>query len=282
MPLVSTKQMLLDAQKGGYAVGAFNAENMEMVQAIICAAQSTGSPVIIQSTPTTVKYIGLEQFAAMVTVIGRQTLTPFAVHLDHGDTYDLAARAILSGYTSVMIDGSTKPYEENISLSRKVVELAALAEVPVEAELGKLAGKEDGLVIEDADYTDPDVAADFAIRTGIDSLAVAIGTAHGLYAKTPKLDVARLAKIRSRVNVPLVLHGASGLSEIEVCRCIDEGICKVNFATELRIAYSQAVSQTFINQPSVFDPKAYGKAGRNSVQLLVEKWMKVLRSAGRA
>lgn len=282
MTLVSTKKMLLDAQSGGYAVGAFNAENMEMAQAIISAAQALNAPVIVQTTPSTVKYGDLRQFSALIQAIGSEAQTPVAIHLDHGDSYELAARAVLAGYTSVMIDGSAKPYEENVAITRKVVEIASLAGVSVEAELGKVGGKEDGLFVEDEAYTDPETAADFAKRTAVDSLAVAIGTAHGLYAKTPKLDVMRLKEIRRRVDIPLVLHGASGLSEDDVRRCIGEGICKVNFATELRIAYSNAVSQTFSQKPDVFDPKVYGKAARIQVQKLVENWITVLGCAGRA
>ncbi len=281
MPLVSTKKMLMDAQKGGYAVGAFNAENMEMAQAIIGAAQAMGAPVIVQTTPSTVKYGGLRQFFGLVQAISRDAHVPVAIHLDHGDTYDLAVQAVLANYTSVMIDGSGKPYEENVALTRKVVEVASLAGVSVEAELGKVGGKEDGLTVEEEAYTDPETAADFAQRTAVDSLAVAIGTAHGLYAKKPRLDVMRLKEIHRRVDIPLVLHGASGLSEEDVRRCIGEGICKVNFATELRIAYSQAVSQTFEQKPDVFDPKVYGKAARLQVQKLVENWMTVLGCAGK-
>lgn len=280
MALVTTKEMLLDAQSRGYAVGAFNIENLEMAQAVICAAQAQRAPVILQTTSGTLKYATPAEYCAIVTALARKADVPVAMHLDHGDSFDLAAQCLLAGYSSVMIDGSRLDYEGNVALTRRVVELSSLAGVPVEAELGTVGGKEDTLSAVGCQYTDPAQAADFAARTGISSLAVAIGTAHGVYKERPKLDVERLKAIRKVVDIPLVLHGASGLSQEQVVSCVHEGICKVNFATELRAAYTQGVTEALKAAP--IDPKAYGKAGRAQVQQLVEKWMGICGAAGKA
>lgn len=269
MPLVTTTEMLLDAQRGGYAVGAFNVENMEMAQAVVAAAEELNAPVIIQTTPSTVKYASLELFFANVAVLAKNARIPAAMHLDHGDSFDLAARAIRAGYTSIMIDGSHDAFEMNIDVTSRVVAAAKPNGVPVEAELGKVGGKEDDLDGGDGGYTDPQAAKVFAEKTGISSLAVAIGTAHGVYASVPKLDVERLKRIRGLVDIPLVLHGASGLDDKDVAECIREGICKVNFATELRIAFSNGVKEVLGKEPDTFDPKKYGAVGREHVKKLV-------------
>ena len=253
MPLTTTTEMLLDAQRGGYAVGAFNVENMEMVQAVVEAAESLGSPVILQTTPSTVKYGGLDQYHAMVTAAAARATVPVALHLDHGDSFELSARALRVGYTSVMFDGSSRPYDENVAISAAVVRMCAPAGIPVEGELGKVGGKEDSLHVAEVAYTDPDQAADFVERTGVSSLAVAIGTAHGVYSGVPVLDVALLARIRLTVDIPLVLHGGSGLSDDAIRECIRTGIAKVNFATELRIAFSRAVATYLGDAPTTID-----------------------------
>lgn len=282
MPLVTTEKMLLDAQRGGYAVGAFNIENMEMAQAVVAAAEELSAPVIIQTTPGTVKYAGLDLYFANVATLARAARVPVALHLDHGESFDLAMQAIRAGYTSIMIDGSHEPFEGNIGVSRRVVAVAAPNRIPVEAELGKVGGKEDGLDGGAGGYTEPSEAKAFVERTGVSSLAVAIGTAHGVYSGTPKLDVARLREIRALVEIPLVLHGASGLADADVQECIREGICKVNFATELRIAYSDGVKETLAKSPDVFDPKKYGAAGRERVKRLVMDRMRVCGCQDRA
>ena len=269
MPLVTSEAMLLKAQAGGYAVGAFNVENMEMVQAVIAAAEETHAPVILQTTPSTVKYASLALYYANAAAEAAKVSVPVAIHLDHGNSFELAMQALRTGYTSIMIDGSHSPFEENITLTRRVVDAAAANNVPVEAELGKVGGKEDDLDGGSGGYTDPEEAREFVERTGVTSLAVAIGTAHGVYKGEPRLDVERLKEIRKLVSVPLVLHGASGLSDESVKSCIREGICKVNFATELRIAYSDGVKAFLTENPDAFDPKAYGKAGRERVKALV-------------
>ena len=255
MPLVTSKQMLLDAQKGGYAVGAFNAENMEMVKAIIRAAEELKAPVMIQTTPSTVKYASLAMFVGMVAAEARDASIPVCLHLDHGSSFELAVQAVKEGYTSVMIDGSKLSFEGNVDVSARVVAVAHPNHIPVEAELGKVGGKEDDLEAVADTNTDPLQAKEFAERTGIDSLAVAIGTAHGFYVGTPVLDKERLSEIRRTVDIPLVLHGASGLSDEDVADCVARGICKVNFATELRKAYTDAGKKLLEEKPETFDPK---------------------------
>ena len=261
MPFVTTGDMMKNAQAGGYAIGAFNAENLEMVQAIIAAAEAEKAPVIIQTTPGTLKYAGPECFAALVNRLARDASVPVAMHLDHGNSYELAETCAREGYTSLMIDGSKLPFEENIMLTRKVVGMAG--NLPVEAELGTVGGKEDGMEAK-PQYTDPGEAAEFVKRTGISSFAVAIGTAHGVYKGEPKLDLDRLSEVRAKVDIPLVLHGTSGVPENQVRECIRRGICKVNYATDLRIAFTAGVKKAIAEQPDAFDPKKYLSAGRRA------------------
>ena len=282
MPLVTSEEMLLQAQRGGYAVGAFNIENMEMVQAVIQAAEELRAPVLLQTTPSTVRYAGVALYAANAAAAAREASVPVALHLDHGSSFALAMQALRAGYTSLMIDGSQKPLDENIALTAQVVAAASPNRIPVEAELGRVGGKEDDLDGGAGGYTDPGEAAEFVRRTGVSSLAVAIGTAHGVYHGTPRLDVGRLEEIRRAVDIPLVLHGASGLSDEAVRECIRAGICKVNFATELRIAYTRGVRRVLEEDPDVFDPKRYGSAGRDEVRELVKNRMTVCGCAGKA
>jgi tagatose 1,6-diphosphate aldolase GatY/KbaY len=273
MPLVTSEKILLDAQKGGYAVGAFNAENMEMVQAIIQAAEELKAPVIIQTTPGTIKYGGLRYYYSNVYAGASMASVPVVLHLDHGSSFELASQAFREGYTSIMIDESKLPFEQNIAVSKKVVEMCFPSNIPVEAELGRVGGKEDNIVSNEDIYTDPEKAVEFVKRTGVSSLAVAIGTAHGFYAKTPVLDVNRLTEIRKVVDIPLVLHGASGLTDEQVTECVKRGICKVNFATELRDAFSKGVKKAISDNPNVIDPKTYNKEGIKCVKELVKHKM---------
>ena len=283
MPLVTTKQMLLDAQKGNYAVGAFNVENMEMVMAVIEAAEELKSPVIMQTTPSTVKYAGLDFFLANVKAAAERASVPVAMHLDHGSSFELAMQAYRTGYTSIMIDGSHGSFEENIAVSKAVADACTPSGIPVEAELGKVGGKEDDLDGgDDNPYTDPDQAVEFVKRTGITSLAVAIGTAHGVYKGEPKLDLDRLSEIREVVDIPLVLHGTSGVPDETVTECVNRGICKVNYATDLRIAFTKGVSEVFSENPDVIDPKKYNACGKERVKEYVMSKMKVCKSVGKA
>ena len=275
MPLVTSEKMLADAQKGGYAVGAFNVENMEMVKAVIAAAEELHAPVMLQTTPSTIKYGTLETYYAIVAAEAKKAAVPVCLHLDHGSSFELAVQALKAGYTSVMIDGSHEDLEGNIAVSKKVADVAKACGIPVEAELGKVGGKEDDLEAEADTNTDPMEAKEFVERTGVTSLAVAIGTAHGFYKGTPVLDKERVSEIRKVVSIPLVLHGASGLSDDEVRDCVRRGICKVNFATELRAAYTAAGKKLIEEKPDTFDPKKLGVVGMEAVKQLVIERMKV-------
>ena len=283
MALVTTKQLLLDAQKGGYAVGAFNVENMEMVQAVVAAAEELRSPVIMQTTPSTVKYANLNYIYENVKVAAQESSVPVVIHLDHGNSFELAMQAYRTGYTSIMIDGSHEGFEDNIALTSAVVKACHPGEVPIEAELGKVGGKEDDLDGGEGDpYTNPQEAAEFVERTGIDSLAVAIGTAHGVYKGVPKLDFSRLSEIRKAVSIPLVLHGTSGVPDEDVAECIKRGICKVNYATDLRIAFTKGINQVLKENPDTIDPKKYNAKGREEVRKYVMHKMKICQSIAKA
>lgn len=283
MAFVTSRQLLSDAQKEGYAVGAFNVENMEMVQAVAAAAEELQAPVIMQTTPSTVKYADLAYFYANAKAAAEQVSVPVVIHLDHGSSFALAMRALRTGYTSIMIDGSHGTFEENIAVSKAVADACHPSGVPVEAELGKVGGKEDDLDGGEGNpYTDPEEAGIFVEETGVDSLAVAIGTAHGVYKGIPRLDVERLSEIREVVTIPLVLHGTSGVPDDAVRECIRRGICKVNYATDLRIAFSRGVKAYLKENPDVFDPKKYGAAGREEVKRYVMDKIRVCGSDGKA
>lgn len=205
------------------------------------------------------------------------------MHLDHGNSFDLAMRALRAGYTSIMIDGSHDSFEENSAVSKAVAAACHPSGIPVEAELGKVGGKEDDLDGGEGDpYTVPAEAKAFVEVTGVDSLAVAIGTAHGVYKGEPKLDLDRLSDIRKVVPIPLVLHGTSGVPDDTVRECIRRGICKVNYATDLRIAFSKGVNAVLSEHPDAFDPKKYSAQGREEVKAYVKEKIKVCGSAGKA
>lgn len=279
MPLVSSRELLLAAQAGKYAVGAFNAENLEMAQAIIDAAETLRAPVLLQTTSGTLRYAPPALFAGFVSRLARDVKAPVALHLDHGDSLALAERCVREGYTSVMIDGSLLPFSGNVTLTRQVVAMAC--DIPVEAELGTVGGKEDDHNAK-PQYTDPAQAAEFVEKTGISSFAVAIGTAHGIYKGEPKLDLELLERIRQVVAVPLVLHGTSGVPGDQVRACIALGVCKVNYATELRITFSDAVKAALAAKPDQFDPKKYLGAGRDAVKARVMELIRLCGSDGKA
>lgn len=281
MPLTTTVSMLRKAQEQGFAVGAFNVENMEMAQAIISAAEELRAPVILQTTPSTVRYAGTGMYAAMVAALAQEASVPVAMHLDHGDSFALCAQALRSGYTSVMIDGSKLPLEENIALTYKVSEMCAAVGIPVEGEIGRVGGKEDDLE-SDGGYTIPEEAVRFEKESGLFSMAVGVGTAHGFYKEKPQLNKELIATLRGMLQAPMVLHGASGLSDEDVKDCIRRGICKVNFATELRAAYTEGVKAVLAENPKTFDPKAYGKEARQRVKALVMERMLVCGCDGKA
>lgn len=281
MPLVTSKGMLLDAQKGNYAVGAFNVENMEMVMAVVEAAQEMQSPVILQTTPSTVRYAGFNLYYASVKAVAERATVPVALHLDHGSSFELAVQALREGYTSIMIDGSQLPLDENTGLTRRVVEVCRPCRVPVEAELGCVGGKEDDRSSRNSGLTSPAQAAEFVEKTGIDFLAVAIGTSHGIYNGAPRIRLDLLGEIKKCIPVPLVLHGTSGVEDEVVRSCIQEGICKVNYATDLRIAFSDGIKRILNEDSSVIDPKIYGKMGKELVKRYVQDKIWVCKSSGR-
>ncbi len=278
--LVTSKELLLDALKKKYAVGAFNVENMEMVIAVLNAAEEAKSPVIMQTTPGTVKYAEVDFYFANIKAAAERSSVPVVCHLDHGSSFELAVKAFHAGYTSIMIDGSKLPFEENVSLTKSVVEVCHAGNIPVEAELGRLGGKEDDLdnTKSKNPFTDPDEAAEFVEKTNCDSLAVAVGTAHGVYKGVPQINFEVLSKIHERVNIPLVLHGTSGVPDEQVTDCINLGMCKVNYATDLRIAYTHGVKEYIKGSPDGFDPKKYGAFGIEEVQKYVFQKMQLLKN----
>lgn len=278
MALVTSKEILIDAQKNHYAVGAFNVENMEMVLAVLDAAEETNSPVIMQTTPGTVKYAGLDFYYANIRAAAERAKIPVVCHLDHGNSFSLAMQALRTGYTSIMIDGSKLPFKENIALTKSVTDACHPSNIPVEGELGKVGGKEDDLINDDSNpYTDPDEAKEFVEKTQVDSLAVGVGTSHGVYKGIPKVNTEVLKKIREVVNVPLVLHGTSGVPDEQVTECIKLGICKVNYATDLRIAFTNGIKNFMKNNPEVFDPKKYSIQGMLEVKKYVIDRMLMLK-----
>jgi fructose-bisphosphate aldolase, class II len=309
MPKVDTRGLFEDALKGGYSVGAFNVNNMEIIQGIVEAAEEEKAPLILQISKGARKYARHEYLMKLIEAALQISDLPIAVHLDHGDSYELCRDVIDGGFTSVMIDGSHLPFEENIALVKKVVDYAHPRGVPVEAELGRLAGIEEHVDVseKDAIYTDPDEAKEFVERSGCDSLAVAIGTSHGAYKfKTePQLDFERLEKIEAKLEgYPLVLHGASSVLQEFVDECNKYGgelpgakgvpehmierarkmnVCKVNIDTDLRLAMTATIRREYAQNPENFDPRKYlGPARAELIELMKHKNEAVLGSAGRA
>ncbi len=311
MPLVTTKEMFEKAYAGGYAVGAFNVNNMEMIQAIVEAANECRSPVILQVSAGARKYANPTYLRHLVYAAAEETDIPIALHLDHGADFEICKSCIENNFTSVMIDASSKPWEENIALTKQVVEYAHDHGVVVEAELGKLAGIEDDVHVEahDAMFTSPDEVQEFTSRTGIDSLAIAIGTSHGAYkfkpGQDPKLRIDILEEIGRRLpGFPIVLHGASsvpqdqvaivnefggsmpnaiGIPESELRKAAKLAVCKINIDSDLRVAFTAAVRKHLAENPSHFDPRQYlGDARANMKEMVKHKIVDVLGSAGKA
>ena len=256
MPLVTLESVLYDAVKGGYAVGAFNFNGIEDARGILEAAAQKKSSVILMSSVSAVKYIGgPKAVVGLVRGLVDALDIPVVLHLDHAEKQDIIYSCVDAGFTSVMIDGSKLSFEDNVALSHQVVRYAHKFGVSVEAELGKIGGREENISVsaKSAVMTDPDEAARFAELTGIDALAVAIGTAHGFYKDEPKLDFDRLSKIRALTNVPLVLHGGTGVPEGDLVRSITCGISKINVGTELKFCCSQSVREAVAEQPEQID-----------------------------
>lgn len=278
--LVNTKMMMQAASDQGYAIPAFNIHNLESLQVVVDVAAQMESPVILAGTPGTYDYAGGEYLIALAKAATQKLDTPIALHLDHFETFESIKHYIDLGVTSCMIDASHHPFEENIAIVKEVVDYAHARGVSVEAELGRLGGIEDDLVVDaaDASFTDPAAAVEFVARTGIDSLAVAIGTAHGLYKGEPKLDFDRLVAIREKVDVPLVLHGASNVPHEMVQEAIAKGIAKVNIATDLKIPFAEAVKQHFIAHPDANDPRKYLTPGKEAMAEIVRQKIEVCGS----
>lgn len=283
MSIISTKYLLQDAQAKGYAVPAFNIHNAETIQAIVEVCSEMQSPVILAGTPGTFKHIAFEEIYALCSAYSRSFKIPLAIHLDHHETLADIRRKVNAGVRSAMIDGSHFPFAENVKLVKSVVDFCHLNDCSVEAELGRLGGVEDDMDVdeESAFLTDPQEARRFVEQTGVDSLAVAIGTAHGLYTKKPKIDFQRLGEIREVVSVPLVLHGASDVPDEYVRRTIALGVCKVNVATELKIAFSNAVKAWFVDNPDGNDPRFYMRVGMEAMKAVVRSKIRVCGSAER-
>ena len=282
--LFTGKELLLDAQKNNYAVGAFNVNNMEIIQAIVGAAEETNSPVILQASQGAIKYAGIEYIASLGKLAGLNSKVPVALHLDHGTDFDQVMLCIRHGFTSVMIDGSRFPLEENIAYTKKVVEIAHAVGVSVEAELGKIGGTEDHISVSDRDatFTDPLEAKRFVEETGIDFLAIAVGTAHGVYKGEPKLDYDRIQAIRDIVDVPLVLHGSSGVPYESLKKAITLGVCKINIDTDIRAAFANSVKEFVKDNPEEIDPRKILKPARKAMQEVIKEKMHVFGSVGRA
>lgn len=309
MPLVTSKEMFKKAYEGHYAVGAFNVNNMEIIQGIIEAAQEEKAPLILQVSAGARKYAKHIYLMKLVEAAVEESGLPICLHLDHGADFEICKACVDGGFTSVMIDGSKYPFEENIELTKRVVDYAHNKGVVVEAELGKLAGVEDAVKVntKDATYTDPDQAVEFVERTGVDSLAIAIGTSHGAYKfkGKPELDFARLEKITNLLpGFPLVLHGAStvipsfveecnkyggkidgaqGVPEDMLLKAGKFGVCKINIDTDLRLAMTASIRKNLVEDPDNFDPRTYLGAGREAIKAMVAHKMRdVLNCSGKA
>ncbi len=282
MALVPMTELLAKAEAGKYAVGAFNANNMEIVQAIAMAAEKEKAPVIMQASQGAIKYAGLDYIIGMVKIAAESTRVPIALHLDHGTSFEQVVRCIRGGFSSVMFDGSQLPLEENIRITKKVVEIARPINVSVEAELGKIGGTEDDISVKESLFTDPYEAEVFVKETGVDALAVAIGTAHGQYKGEPKLDFERLKKIRELVNIPIVLHGSSGVPDEAITKAISLGVRKVNIDTNIREAFVARLRQEIENNPAEIDPRKLLGPGRDAAVELIREKIRLFGSSGKA
>lgn len=304
--LVTNKDLMVPARKNGYAIGAFNVQNLESTLAIAEAAAEEKSPVIMQITPSVIKYAGLAYITSIVKTAAQSAPVPVAMHLDHGEDFETVAKCIEAGFSSVMIDGSFLSFEDNIALTRRVVAIAHPRGVSVEAELGKLAGVEERSVEEkEAILTDPDAAAEFVEKTGVDALAVAIGTSHGAYKfkSEAKLDLERLKAISKKVSIPLVLHGASnvpqwivekankygatlsgakGIPEEQIKQAITLGIAKINIDTDLRLAFTATVREVLTNSPKEFDPRKILGPAKDAMKEVAKSKMRLFGSSGKA
>ncbi|HEB01395.1 MAG TPA: class II fructose-1,6-bisphosphate aldolase [Candidatus Portnoybacteria bacterium] len=281
--LVSVKKLLEDAQEKGYALGAFNTSNLEVSQAIIKAAEVQKSPVSIQVSETTIDYAGFKPIVNLIKSLAEQSEIPLVLHLDHGRSYETAVRCIEANFSSVMIDGSALPFEENVKLTKRVVDYAHQQGVWVQGELGRIPkAEESSKSLVKIEKTSPGEAKKFVQLTKVDALAIAIGNVHGVHKKgRPRLDFDRLKKIHQLVKAPLVLHGGSGISEQDIKKAISLGITKINIDTEIRIAFTGALEKLFKKGIDTVDPRKILALARQAVQKKVEEKIKIFGSAGK-
>lgn len=284
MALTNLEELYKKAEEGNYGLGAFNVENLTMVQAVVEAAEELNSPVILQTTPGTIRNSGLDYMYAIVKAAADRVNVPIVLHLDHCNDFDLAVQALRTGYTSIMIDGSHAEFDENVSITKPVVNISKPVNVSVEAELGKVIGRADALYHDTKvdHYTDPDEARDFYEKTGVTSLAVSVGTAHGVYKGEPNISVERVKEIHDVLDCAIVLHGTSGVPDEVVQDCIKNGVRKVNYATDLRIAFTEAVKEYLNENPEEFDPRKYQKVAKEKVKEEVKHLLTVVGSVGKA
>lgn len=288
MSLVTTKEMLKKAQKGRYAVGAFNANNMEFIQAIIETAEEEKAPAILQASQGAIDYAGLDNIVAMVKVMAEKVTVPIALHLDHGTDYYQNIKCLRAGFTSLMFDGSKLTFEENVKITKKIVEMAHACDIPVEAELGQIGkmgdSDEPGVALEKLKETmaDPYEAAKFVELTKIDSLAAAVGSIHGCRTPFAKLDIPRIEKIRELTDVPLVLHGASGVNDEEVRKGISAGICKINIDTRIRMIFTEKIRELIKINPQEIDPRKLLGPAREVAKEVIRERMRVFGCSGKA
>ncbi|SJZ48515.1 class II fructose-1,6-bisphosphate aldolase [Selenihalanaerobacter shriftii] len=283
MSLVPMSDILEKANREGYAVGGFNMNNLEALQAIIEAAEEEKSPVIVQASEGAIRYINMEYAVALAKAAADKASVPVALHLDHGGSFEKIIQCIRNGFSSVMIDGSKLPFAENIDLTNKVIESAHAAGVTVEAELGKIGGTEDEHTVEDkaATMTDPDEAVEFIEKTAVDALAIAIGTAHGVYKGDPELDFGRLEEINEKVEIPLVLHGASGVSDADIAKAIDLGINKINVNTAFQQIFTAKMREV-LEDPEVYDPRKICGPAKDAMKEKVKEKIRLFGSNNKA
>lgn len=281
--LVTGIELLSKAHKEGYAVGAFNTNNLEITQAIIEAAEEMRSPAIIQVSEGGLKYAGIETISAIVRTLAAKASVPVALHLDHGTDFNNVMKCLRNGWTSVMMDASKLPLEKNIAVTKNVVSIAHGMGVSVEAELGKIGGTEDNVTVDEreASMTDPDEALSFVKETGIDYLAISIGTAHGPYKGEPKLDFDRLKKIKELLNIPLVLHGASGVPEDSIKTAVSLGINKINIDTDIRQAFAWRLREVLKTDQEVYDPRKILGPCKDAMKEVVKNKMRLFGSTGK-
>jgi len=279
----SFRTIVRDAFEHGYAVGHININNLEFVQAIVDAAEAEEAPVILGVSEGAIKYMGLDYTVALARTAAERAKVPVMLHLDHGSSFEWVVRAVRAGFSSVMIDGSHLPLEENIRLTQRVVELCHPLGIDVEGELGRIGGTDDDLTVDErlATLARPEDAEKFVSATGVDALAAAIGSAHGRYKGRPQLDFDRLVAIRRATNTPLVLHGGSGIPDEDVVRAISLGIAKVNINTENQEAFTATVRALLQKNPDVYDPRKYLAPARDAIKETVRGKLRLLGSSHR-